>query len=373
MNPNTCPPSQGNGNTGGGSTTVIVEQQPNLVINGAMKVAQRGTSFTSASSTQYTLDRWQLEFNGSPGAIVTVTQDTDAPTGSGFSQSLKIDCTTAEATVAASESVVLKTTIEAQDLQQLMYGDEANAQPTSLSFWVKSPKAGTHCVALYMDDGSAHNIQEFPVIAANAWELKHIVFPGCPTWSIADDNGAGLTISFPLVAGTDYQATKEIWETGNDYATSEQQNLLDNTANNFCVTGVKFEVGATSTGFVHEGVGATLEKCQRYLRKFGGYGDSEDVFVGQCPNITYAIIVRDLAPQMRTAPQFSNKAADDWKVYFTGSEAVCSAVALEDSSTDVVSMRFTAALTGGAGDGATVRTRTNGSSTTQEILLDSDF
>jgi hypothetical protein len=373
MNPNICPQGQSNGNPGGGNTTIIIEQQPNLVINGAMKVAQRGTSFTSVSSTQYTLDRWQLEFNSSPGAVVTVSQSTDSPTGGGLSQSLKIDCTTAEAAVAASESVVLKTTIEAQDLQQLMYGDEANAQSTSLSFWVKSPKVGTHCVALYMDDGSAHNIQEFPVIAADAWEFKHVVFPGCPSWSIADDNGAGLTISFPLVAGTDYQATKEVWDTGDDFATSDQQNLLDNTANNFCVTGVKFEIGATATGFVHEGAGATLEKCQRYLQKFGDYGDSDDVFIGQCPNTIYAIMVRSIAPQMRAAPQFSNKAANDWKVYYNGSEAVCSAVALEDSNTDVVSMRFTGALTSATGMAATVRARTNGTTSGQQILLDSDF
>ncbi|MBT4086783.1 MAG: hypothetical protein HOC33_00120 [Alphaproteobacteria bacterium] len=296
MNPNVCPPGQGNGNPGGGNTTVIIEQQPNLAINGAMKVAQRGSSFTSVSATQYTLDRWQLEFNGSPGAVVTVTQSTDAPTGSGLSQSLKIDCTTAEAAVAASESIVLKTTIEAQDLQQLMYGDEANAQPTSLSFWVKSPKAGTQCVALYMDDGSVHNVQEFVVSVANAWEKKQVIFPGYTALAIVDDNGAGLTISFPLVAGTDYQATKEIWETGNDYATSEQQNLLDDTANNFCVTGVKFEVGATATGFVHEGFGVALSKSRRYFERIG-----EEV------GCNFAVLAAPLTTGARGAVLFSEK------------------------------------------------------------------
>ena len=326
MNPNVCPPGQGNGNPGGGNTTVIIEQQPNLAINGAMKVAQRGSSFTSVSATQYTLDRWQLEFNGSPGAVVTVTQSTDAPTGSGLSQSLKIDCTTAEAAVAASESIVLKTTIEAQDLQQLMYGDEANAQPTSLSFWVKSPKAGTHCVALYMDDGSAHNIQEFPVIAANAWELKHIVFPGCPTWSIADDNGAGLTISFPLVAGTDYQATKEIWETGNDYATSEQQNLLDNTANDYCVTGVKLEVGATATGFVHEGIGNMLKRCLRYFWRQVNYLN-ETVGNASIYNSTNGNCVVQFPVPMRLDPTLSLSNAAHFTLYATNTTQSPSAIA----------------------------------------------
>jgi hypothetical protein len=336
MNPNTCPPGQGNGNPGGGNTTVIVEQQPNLVINGAMKAAQRGASFTSVSSTQYTLDRWQLEFNGSPGAIVTVTQDTDAPTGSGFSQSLKIDCTTAEAAVAASESVVLKTTIEAQDLQQLMYGDEANAQSTSLSFWVKSPKVGTHCVALYMDDSSAHNIQEFPVIAANAWEQKHIVFPGCPSWSIADDNGAGLTISFPLVAGTDYQSAKEVWDTGNDYATSEQQNLLDNVSNNFCISGVKLEVGATATGFVHESFGETLAKCQRYLFQFDASQSSGNasVCLGTAINTTTVRGYLQFPVEMRIVPTLESTAAD-WQVNDGAAEQELSGLSITSNSTKV--------------------------------------
>jgi len=238
--------------------------QPNLVINGGMKVSQRGTSFTSVSSTQYTLDRWELEFSGSPGAVVDVSQADDVPLGSGLSKSLKIDCTTAEASVGASEAVVLKTTLEAQDLQQLMYGDDATAQPASLSFWIKSPKSGVHCVALYMDDGSVHNIQEFMVTTADAWEWQHVVFPGYATTAIEDDAGAGLTISFPLTAGTDFQASKEVWDSGTDYATSEQQNLLDNTANNFCVTGVKFEAGEAATAFEHPSFGDELMRCMRY-------------------------------------------------------------------------------------------------------------
>jgi hypothetical protein len=268
MNPNECSPGQGNGNGNAGrGTTIIVTKQPSLLINGGMGVSQRGGTYSSVSSTQYTLDRWQMEFSGSPGAVVDISRVVDVPAGSGQSRSLKIDCTTDEAAVGAAEAIVLKTTIEAQDLQHLMYGDEINAQSTCLSFWVKSPKSGTHCAALYMPDGDVHNIQEYNVSAANAWEFKIIVFPGYPTSTIADDNGAGLTISFPLVAGNDFQGNKDVWETGNDYATAEQQNLLDSTSNDFCVTGVKFEVGETATGFDFRSCDDEIIACQRYFRR----------------------------------------------------------------------------------------------------------
>ncbi|MDP6567200.1 MAG: hypothetical protein QF578_20395 [Alphaproteobacteria bacterium] len=284
MNPIMCPPGPGNPRPSGivGPPTIIMGPRPNLVINGGMTVSQRGTSFTTLAATQYTLDRWELEFSDSPDGRVTVSQDDGVPTGSGLSKSLKIECTTAEAAVGASEAIVLKTTLEAQDLQHLMYGDAATAQTTSLSFWIKSPKSGKHCVALYMDDGAVHYIQEFMVTTADEWEGQNIIFPGYAGSAIADDNGAGLTISFPLVAGTDYQADKEIWATGNDYATSEQQNLLDSTANNFFVAGVKFEVGDFATDFEHRRHADVLIQCKRYYQRLEVGTNGDILAIGQC-------------------------------------------------------------------------------------------
>ncbi len=342
MNPNTCPPGQGNPNPGG-NTTIIMGAQPNLVINGGMTVSQRGTSFTSVSSTQYTLDRWELEFSGSPGAVVDVSQeDTDVPAGSGLSKSLKIDCTTAEAAVGASEAIVLKTTLEAQDLQQLMYGDALTAQSTSLSFWIKSPKSGIHCVALYMDDGSVHNIQEFLVTTANEWSPQQVVFPGYAAAAIADDNGAGLTISFPLVAGTDFQAGKEVWESGNDYATSEQQNLLDNTANNFCVTGVKLEVGDIATPFEHRRYGDELSRCQRYFQQLiENIGGGGSVCMCMVNTTTQVFGTAPLITEMRVAPSLSISSASHFRMVSNNTSFTPSAIVLNTAETYNMSLQIT--------------------------------
>ena len=231
----------------------------NLIQNGSMAVAQRGATITSPTNA-ITLDRWHAQVSGA--AAITVSQDTGVA-GSGFAYRLKVDCTTADASIAASDRVHIRQVIEAQNLQHLEYGD-ASAKTITLSFRVSSPKSGTHCVALYQADGARSYIREYTVTSADTEELITVTFPGDPSGTINNDNGEGLYVTFPLIAGTDYQAAADGWAAGFDFATSNQQNLLDDTANNFYITGVQLEVGSVATDFQHEDYGTTLLKCQRY-------------------------------------------------------------------------------------------------------------
>ena len=118
----------------------------NLIINGAMTVAQRG-SLTGQTGTVYTAcDRFLSAEVGD--TVTTSTQDTDVPSGQGFANSLKIDVTTADASLAASDVFLVMTRLEGQDLQHLLYGT-SDAKNLTLSFWVKSPKTGTHIAELF--------------------------------------------------------------------------------------------------------------------------------------------------------------------------------------------------------------------------------
>ena len=117
----------------------------NLIINGAMQVAQRATSGTGTGYK--TIDR--IGSQGSGSQAVTQSQDTDVPTGQGFSKSFKFDCTTANASPSASDYLSIMYRIEAQDLQHIANGT-SNAKKLTLSFWVKSPKTGAHAVGLYL-------------------------------------------------------------------------------------------------------------------------------------------------------------------------------------------------------------------------------
>jgi hypothetical protein len=242
----------------------------NLVQNGAMTVAQRGTQTGQGAASAYTaVDRWKIDINASPQARVTTSQDTSVPAGGGFSYSLKVDCTTAESAVAAGETMHIAQNIEAQNLQRLDYG-AAGAKTITLSFWVSSPKTGTHCVSIDQQDGGSTFIREFTVAVVNTWEQFTVTFPGDTSGTINNDTGTGLTLIFPLLNGSTYQDDADAWTgSGTKWATSNQQNLLDNTANNFYIGGVQLEVGSVATDFEHEDYGTTLAKCQRYYWQLG--------------------------------------------------------------------------------------------------------
>ena len=110
----------------------------NIIINGDMSVAQRGTSASSLTSSGYnTMDRWNLALSSL--GTWTQSQSTDVPTGQGFATSMKLDCTSADASPSASDAMILQTRIEGQMLQYLKKGT-SSAESTTMSFWVKSNK-----------------------------------------------------------------------------------------------------------------------------------------------------------------------------------------------------------------------------------------
>jgi len=280
----------------------------NLIINGAMTVAQRGSvSGIGGSQTYTTCDRFKLFFGtGSEQGRVTTTQDTDVPSGGGFSSSLKIDCTTAESAVASGELFALSQDIEAQNLQHLLYGNAA-AKTLALSFWFKSPKSGTHCVALRQPDGSRSYVREFTVASADTWEKHTVTFSGDASGTINNDTGAGLSVVWPLVAGSDFQVTADQWAAGSDYATSNQQNLLDNTANNIYITGVQLEVGI-ATDFEHEDYGTTLAKAQRYyFRRSADASGNYQIGLAYFYGTNAGRMILQFPVEMRSSPSFSKK------------------------------------------------------------------
>ena len=234
----------------------------NLIINGACNVAQRASSGTGTGYKS--LDRWNsYASTGSWGW--TQSKDTDSPDG--FSNSFKIDVTTAH-TPGAAEYCTLHQRIEAQDLQHLLNGS-AGAKKVTLSFWVKSPKTGNHAVALYKPDNTARvQTKTYSVSAANTWEKKTITYDGdTGGGGIANDNGVGLQIDFVLAVGSNYTSTDSTsWVNYSDaaWAYGHAVNCMDNTANNFYLTGVQLETGEYATDFEHRSYGDDLAKCERY-------------------------------------------------------------------------------------------------------------
>ncbi len=249
------------------------DDSPNKTINPEMAVAQRGTSFTGvgASAQEYTVDRFCLIAIGGPAVRATVTQE--AGVFSGFKNSLKIDCTTFEGAVVASEGFALQYRAEGRDLQDLEYGT-ANAGRLVLTFTIKSPKTGIHCIALYQPDGARSYIVEYTVVAANTEETFTVIFDGDVAGTIDNDAGDGLRVTWPLHMGSTYHAAAGGWAAGEDYATANQQNLMDSVVNNFEITGIDLRRAEAAAPFLHRPYGVEFALCERYMEK--SYNESVD-------------------------------------------------------------------------------------------------
>jgi hypothetical protein len=272
----------------------------NLIINGAMNVAQRGT-VTSVTNGMYGgPDRYSITENND--LVVTLSQDTDVPTGNGFLNSLKIDVTTADSSLAAGEYAFLGHKFEGQQLQRLKKGT-SNAESVTLSFWVKSTITGTYVIQLYDNDNARHTSKSYTISSSNTWEFKTLTFAGDTSGALDDDNAHSLQVYWWLAGGSTYTsgtlATSWASFTAAN-AAAGQVNAINSTDNNFYLTGVQLEVGEVATAFEHEDIGTTLEKCRRYC-----YIASQHIgYTGSYTSVAPSGTIQ-FSPEMRAQPTVS--------------------------------------------------------------------
>ena len=247
----------------------------NLLFNGAMQVAQRGTSTAGITGTggYYTADRWGCLFDF---GTWTQSVENDAPTGSGLRKSLKMLCTSANASPSASNQNRVTQFLEGQDLQRIAKGT-SGAHELTVSFWVKSNNTGTYTVTLSDTDNSRLVSAQYTVNASAEWERKEVTFPADTTGAFDNDDSGSLYLLFYLGVGSDRSSgtLATDWEPvaiGN--IAPGQTNLAAATNNYWQVTGVQLEAGPVATGFEHKSYGAELAECQRYYEacSFNGAG-----------------------------------------------------------------------------------------------------
>jgi hypothetical protein len=260
----------------------------NLLYNGAMQVAQRGTSVTGLTTGGYqTADRWIWSIN-SQG---TWTQDiqNDAPTGSGLRKSFRVLCTTADASPAAADQLLFQQALEGQDLQRIAKGT-SSAQQLTLSFWVKSNVTGTYIAELYDNDNTRQVSASYTISASATWEKKTITFPADTTGAFDNDNAASLYVNLWLGGGSTYTSgtLNTVWAAAtNANRGVGQTNLAAATNNYWQVTGVQLEVGSQATAFEFKSFGQELRECQRYYWRSSSDASSLSVrFSEYCPGFT---------------------------------------------------------------------------------------
>lgn len=246
-----------------GGAAFATSVNPNLIINGDMRIAQRGV-VTGLTATGYGgADRFPLGITTI--GTWTLQQTADGPDG--FSSCQEAVCTTADASPAAGDALIMQHKFEGLNLQHLNYGS-AQAETVTVSFWCKSDETGTVVAELYQADGPYQISQSFTIDVADTWEQKTLTFAGNTLGAITDDNTVGLLLNIWLDAGTNFTSgtlnTSWASSTNADRAAGLTLALADATSNYFRLTGVKLEVGSTATDFVPDDYGTAYAKCQRY-------------------------------------------------------------------------------------------------------------
>jgi len=334
----------------------------NIIINGDMSISQRSTSASSITSTgYYTIDRWNWQ---SDYGTVTLSQDTDVPTGQGFAKSFKADVTTA-GTVGSGGTVVLRQKIEGQNLQYLKKGT-SSAESLTCSFWIKSTKTGTYICELFDADNTRQISKSYTVSSSNTWEKKEITFAGDTTGAFGNDNANSLQINWYLSAGSDYTSgtLSTTWTSSTNVNRAVGQvDAQDNTSNNIYLTGIQLEAGTSASDFEFLPVDVNTTRCLRYYQKSYAYATAPGTNTtnglhttdGSAGGLTTGYLYGqiDLKENMRASPTVTlyDKA---------GNSGVCarlnSGVARTDSQNcsagDIIEKSFSITSTGTANAGA---------------------
>jgi len=311
--------------------TKSLEKNPNIIINGDFDIWQRGTSFAAIANGTYTADRFSYHKVGD--MVHTVSRDTDVPTqaesGHKSSYSLKVDCTTVDSSIAAGDYCSISHKLEGYSMQAIM-GNWA-----TISFWVKATKTGIYCFAMRNSAGDKTWISEYTVSVSDTWEKKTITVnfsDSSGTWLYT--NGVGLICTWALATGSTFQSTADSWLATNDWATSNQVNACDNTANNFLLSQVKMEEGETATPYRSRLFSEELALCQRYFQK----AIDDDMFAGYAYSTTQAFITIPFKVTLRAEPSTTFVVPTDIRVWYNSDQGTCTSASVNLTSVESVNV-----------------------------------
>ena len=332
----------------------------NIIINGGMDVAQRGTSFTGITATQYTVDRQRAGIQSA--GTWTISQSTDVPSGQGFAYSLKWDCTTADASLGASDVIFNEQRIEGQNLQYLKKGT-ANAKSLTVSFWVKSNKTGTYIFQLNDTDNNRSISKSYTINSASTWEKKTITYDGDTTGAFVNDNGQSLRARHWLAAGSDHTSgtLATSWESrviANEAV--GQVNLADSTSNEWYITGVQLEAGQVASDFEFLPFDVNLQRCQRYYQQYDYTGTYHAISHGTVISGNQIRIIFPFINTMRSTPSLSNNGVGNFRLnaYGSGKDQTCTGMSLIFGTVQNAELNFTKTT-------SNLSTNTNGRITTE--------
>jgi len=311
----------------------------NIVINGGMNVAQRSSSAVTgigASDGYFTCDRWNFNTNGNSAGRLTMSQASDGP--SGFANCLKLECTTADTSIAAAERFFIEQKLEGQDVQQLKKGT-SDAEKVTISFYVKGHDSATYTVGLYEGTSGRKIAATFPV--TTSWVRQTVTFDGDTSGAIPNDNTAQLHLRFYLHAGSNYTSgtlgTSWNADGNTTQISSDGNSFFESTSATFFLTGVQLELGSQATPFEHRSFGEELSLCQRYYTRegAGSGGVYKRLADGICGTTTFADFMVNLSTPLRATPTLETSGnVNHYVMYSANALDVVTALALNNDSDD---------------------------------------
>jgi hypothetical protein len=315
-----------------------------------MNVAQKGTSHTGlggSTGAVYTLDRF-CTFDSATAGRATVTQDSSAP--SGFANSLKVACTTADTSIAAGEQFLLQQRIEGQNLQAFAKGT-SSAKPFAVSFYVKGNASATYACELFDRDNTRQASKLFNV--TTDWTRIELTFDADTTGAFDVDNARSLDFIIQLHAGSTYTSGT----LNQTFASSTNANravgissFFDSTDRTFFITGVQLEVGQNATEFEHEPVERTLAKCQRYYHRLVSNTTYDVVCHGHFGSDTTFFGTVDFPVTMRAEPTLTE--SGDWRIYTDSGVPVTSGPSVNRATTHAMNLEAATGDNNDVGQGA---------------------
>ena len=270
----------------------------NIIINGGMQIAQRATSETGlgASSKYSTLDRYAVTVGNTDGRF-TMSQSTVTDL-EGFSTALKIDCTTADTSVATNEFLIIQQYVEGFNLQQLK-ATSTTTRAFTLSFYAKSNASRAIATEINFSNGTNKNASKLHTIGTS-WARYTFTIPAASSTQIDNDNSLECSVNFWLHAGATYSSgtmSATLGAITNANRAVGIGSIFASTDNEIEITGIQLEVGSQATPFEHRSFGEELDLCQRYyaekndgstLQSFQISGGTEEQFYVYFPKFMRA-------------------------------------------------------------------------------------
>ena len=244
----------------------------NIIINGAMQVSQRATSATGKGDADgyFTLDRYDMTHGATSAGRYTMTQSTVTDL-EGFPNALKIDCTTADTSIAAGEALIIQQHIEGFNAQQLK-ATSTSTRAFTVSFYAKSNASRAIVSEINFSNGTNKQISKLHTIGTS-WARYTMTVPAASSTQIDNDSSDEMQLNFWIHGGSTYTGG-----TLNDDALDSITNanraagigsIFASTDNTLEITGIQIEVGSQATPFEHRSIGEEKSLCYRYYEEGG--------------------------------------------------------------------------------------------------------